>query len=83
MMKRTKKRDLNIQKVGLAHSLRYRARGRCYGARPLMTLSVIANILRVAITAARTFLSKEPADLSHAISKPRIRHPSLPHPFRR
>ena len=63
MVKRTGTRDLNIQKVRLAHSLRWGPRGRCEGARPLMTLSAVAKILRVAVTAVHTLLSKDPADL--------------------
>ena len=77
MVKRIAKRDLNIQKVRLAHSLRWGPRGRCMGARPLMALSAIAKILRVAVTAVHTLLSKDPADLSAATPKPRGRHSPL------
>ena len=77
MVKRTPTRDLNIHKVRLVHSLRYGPRGRCMGARPLMALSAIAKILRVAVTAVHTLLSKDPADLSAATPKPRGRHPPL------
>ena len=77
MVKRTGTRDLKIQNVRLAHSLRWGPRGRCKGARPLMTLSAIAKILRVAVTAVHTLLRKDPADLSAATPKPRGRHPPL------
>ncbi len=77
MGKRRATKDLNIQRVMLAHSLRYGPRGQFKGGRPLMTLSAIAKILRVAVTAVHTLLGKDPADLSDAIPKPRGRHPPL------
>ena len=77
MVKRTGTRDLNIQKVRLAHSLRWGPRGRCKGARPLMRLSAIAKILQVAVTTVHALLRKDPADLSAATPKPRGRHPPL------
>ena len=77
MVKRTPTRDLNIQKITLAHSLRSGPRGRSKGSRPLMILSAIAKILRVAVTAVHTLLRKDPADLSAATPNPRGRHPPL------
>ena len=82
MVKRKAKRDLKIQKVRLAHSLRYGPLGRCMGALPLMILSAIAKIIRVTVSAVRTLLSKEPVDLSHDLSKPRGRHSPLTIPSR-